>query len=76
MLRTFLHNSFDFAVLAKVLQWVIAIETEGLPYNAYVPEERRIRMYTLMWNPTEQGINARCSQGGPEGPLIEHRALL
>jgi hypothetical protein len=66
----------DSVVLTKVIEWVIELETDGLDYAAFVPEERRVRLYTLMWQGSCDGVHAQCSVGPPGGPLVKHKAML
>lgn len=71
-----LTTSIKFSILIKVLEWVASIEEDGIPVGVVIPEERRIRMHTLMWNQTPGGLYVECMQGPPGGHWIYHKALL
>lgn len=60
----------------KVLDWVRGIEEDGLADNTMIPEEKRIRMHTLMWNPMGNSVYVECMQGPPDGRWIYHKAVL
>jgi len=62
--------------MAKVIEWVMSIETVGSNSEAYIPEENRIRMHTLMWDSQDDGIHVKGVRGYVEGSSAEHEALL
>jgi hypothetical protein len=67
---------FDFAVMAKVIEWADMIETTGVDKDDYIPEEKRVRMHTLQWHPQDDGLHVKCTQGGVESAPVEWEDVL
>lgn len=62
--------------MIAIIEWVMSIEEMDLVEGGYIPEEKRIRMHTLMWQVDEDQIHVQAKQGGADTDMILHKAIL
>jgi len=67
---------WDSLHAAKVAEWAGDLEERERDTDGFVPEERRVRMYTLKWIVKDGFINVECLQGAAGGSLELRKAAL
>ena len=65
----------DIGVMARMCEWIMNVEEEGM-VQGYVPEESRLRMMTVLQDNESKEVHVSCLFPGKEKGKMQKRETL